>query len=64
LAEAKLFLFLHPATYPVGKIKEVKLNGDKKREERKVYKVLVESLKEKDHSEGQGADGRMGSEWI
>jgi hypothetical protein len=42
----------------------VKLNGDKEREERKVYKVLVESPKERDHSEDQGADGRMGSEWI
>jgi hypothetical protein len=29
-----------------------------------VYKVLVESLKERDHSEDRGVDGRMGSELI
>jgi hypothetical protein len=29
-----------------------------------VYKVRWESLKERDHSEDQGIDGRMGSEWI
>jgi hypothetical protein len=34
------------------------------REEREVYKVLVESPKERDHSENLGVDGRMGSEWI
>jgi hypothetical protein len=28
-------------------------------EERKVYKVLVESLKEKDHLEDQGVGGKM-----
>jgi hypothetical protein len=33
-------------------------------EERKVYKVWWENLKEGDHSEHQGIDGRMGSEWI
>jgi hypothetical protein len=33
-------------------------------EKRNVYKVLVESLKERDHSEDNGVDGRMGSEWI
>jgi hypothetical protein len=31
-------------------------------EERKVYKVLVESLKERDHLGDQGIDRRMGSE--
>jgi hypothetical protein len=31
-------------------------------EERKVYKVLWESLKERDHSEDQGVGGRMGPE--
>jgi hypothetical protein len=30
-------------------------------EERKVYRVLVGSLKERCHSEDQGIDGRMGS---
>jgi hypothetical protein len=30
--------------------------------ERKVYKVLVESPKERDHWEDQGVGGRMGSE--
>jgi hypothetical protein len=34
------------------------------REERKVYKVLVGKLKERDHSEDRGVDGRMESEWI
>jgi hypothetical protein len=29
-----------------------------------VYKVWWESRKERDHSEDQGIDGRMGSEWI
>jgi hypothetical protein len=33
-------------------------------EERKVYKVLMESPKEKDHLEDQGVGGKMGSEWI
>jgi hypothetical protein len=33
-------------------------------EERKVYRVLVESRKERDLLEDRGADGRMGSEWI
>jgi hypothetical protein len=33
-------------------------------EERKVYKVLVESPKERDHWEDQGVGGKMGSEWI
>jgi hypothetical protein len=33
-------------------------------EERKVYKVLVESQKERDHLEDQGVGGKMGSEWI
>jgi hypothetical protein len=33
-------------------------------EERKVYKILVESLKERDHLEDQGIGGKMGSEWI
>jgi hypothetical protein len=32
--------------------------------ERKLYQVLVESPKERDHSEDQGIGGRMGSEWI
>jgi hypothetical protein len=33
-------------------------------EDRKLYKVLWESVKERDRSEDQGVDGRMGSEWI
>jgi hypothetical protein len=33
-------------------------------EERKVFKVLVESPKERDHLEDQGVGGRMGSECI
>jgi hypothetical protein len=33
-------------------------------EERKLYKVLVGSPKERDHTENQGVGGRMGSEWI
>jgi hypothetical protein len=33
-------------------------------EERKVYKVSVESPKERDHSEDRDVDGRMRSEWI
>jgi hypothetical protein len=32
-------------------------------EERKFYKGFVESPKERDRSEDQGVDGRMGSEW-
>jgi hypothetical protein len=32
--------------------------------DRIVYKVLVGSPKERDHSEDQGVDGNMGSEWI
>jgi hypothetical protein len=32
--------------------------------DRKVYKVLVVKPKERDHSENQGVDGWMGSEWI
>jgi hypothetical protein len=32
--------------------------------EKKVYRVLVGNLKERNHSEDQGIDGRMGSEWI
>jgi hypothetical protein len=33
-------------------------------EERKVYRVLVGNSKEEDHSEDQGVDRRMRSEWI
>jgi hypothetical protein len=33
-------------------------------EERKVYKVLMETPKESDHWEDQGVGGKMGSEWI
>jgi hypothetical protein len=33
-------------------------------EERKVYKVLVESPKEGDHLEHQGVGGKVGSELI
>jgi hypothetical protein len=33
-------------------------------EERMVYKVWWESLKEREHSEDGGVDGRKGSEWI
>jgi hypothetical protein len=33
-------------------------------EERNVYRVLVESLEERDHLKDQGVDGRIGSEWI
>jgi hypothetical protein len=33
-------------------------------EERKVYKVLVGKPEGKNHSEDQGADGKMGSECI
>jgi hypothetical protein len=33
-------------------------------EERKVYKVLMESPKERDHWDDQGVGGKMGSEWI
>jgi hypothetical protein len=36
----------------------------RKGEERKVYKVLVGKPKKRNHSEDQGVDGRMGSEWI
>jgi len=32
-------------------------------EESKVYKVLAGKSEGKDHSEDQGIDGRMGSEW-
>jgi hypothetical protein len=31
-------------------------------EERNVYRVLMGKQKERDHLEGQGIDGRMGSE--
>jgi hypothetical protein len=33
-------------------------------EERKVYRVLVGKLKERDHSEDRVVGGSMGSEWI
>jgi hypothetical protein len=33
-------------------------------EERKCTRFWWESLKERDHTEHQGVDGRMGSEWI
>jgi hypothetical protein len=33
-------------------------------EDRKLYKVLVGTPKEGDHSKDQGVDGRMESEWI
>jgi hypothetical protein len=33
-------------------------------EERKVYKVLVASPKEREYLENQGVGGKMGSEWI
>jgi hypothetical protein len=32
--------------------------------DRQVCKVLVEKTEERDHSEDQGIDGRMGSQWI
>jgi hypothetical protein len=34
------------------------------REERKCTRFCWEIQKERDHSEDQGVDGRMGSEWI
>jgi hypothetical protein len=33
-------------------------------EERNVYEVSVEILKERDHSEDRDVDRSMGSEWI
>jgi hypothetical protein len=33
-------------------------------EQRKMYSVLWESPNERDHSENQDVNGRMGSEWI
>jgi hypothetical protein len=33
-------------------------------EDRKVYRFWWENQKERDHSEDQGVDERMGSEWI
>jgi hypothetical protein len=33
-------------------------------EDRKMYRVSVEILKERDHLEDRGVDGKMGSEWI
>jgi hypothetical protein len=33
-------------------------------EERNMYRVLMDSQKERDHLGDQGVDGRMGSEWI
>jgi hypothetical protein len=33
-------------------------------EDRKCTEFWWETLKGKDHSEDQGVDGRMGSEWI
>jgi hypothetical protein len=33
-------------------------------QERKVYKVLVGKLKERDHLEDQGVGGKMRLEWI
>jgi hypothetical protein len=33
-------------------------------EERKVYRILMESPKERNHSKDQGVVGKMGSEWI
>jgi hypothetical protein len=37
---------------------------ERRGEDRKVYKVLVGSPKERDHLEDQGVGGKMGSEWI
>jgi hypothetical protein len=34
------------------------------RQEKKVYKVLVGKPEGRYHSEDQGVNGRMGSEWI
>jgi hypothetical protein len=33
-------------------------------QDRKLYMVLGENPKQKDHSEDRGVDGRMGLEWI
>jgi hypothetical protein len=42
----------------------IRQNKSRMVEERKVYRVSVESPKERDHSEDRDVDGRMRSEWI
>jgi hypothetical protein len=59
-------LYSSPGIIRQVKSRRMRLAGPVARmgEERKVYKVLVRSPKERDHLEDQGLGGKMGSEWI
>jgi hypothetical protein len=59
-------LYSSPDIIKLIKSRRIRWAGNVARmaEERKLYKVLVGKPKGKNHSEDQGVDGRMGSEWI
>jgi hypothetical protein len=59
-------LYSSPDIIRQGKSRRMRWAGHVARigEERKVYKVLLVFLKERDYLEDQGVGGKMGSEWI
>jgi hypothetical protein len=59
-------LYCSPDTIRPIKARRMRSAGHVARmgEERKLRKLWWESLKERDHLEHQGVDGRMGSEWT
>jgi hypothetical protein len=65
VAVRNFIICTHPKI-SLGKSRQMRWAGHVARmgEEREVYKVFVESPKEREHLEDQGIGGKMGSDWV